>query len=68
MLNLAEFTIWYGLKLNTDEDKMGDFCEHLAMNGYTYDTNGDDVLFVYHEEIEYVVTILNDLDIEFEII
>ncbi len=57
---MYEFTIWYGLKLHCDEETMSEITEHLAMNGYTFDTNGEDTLFVYHEEIDYVMQILRE--------
>ena len=60
-------TIFYGLQLK-DKSVMPDVTEHLAMNGYTFDTNGEDTLFVYSEEVDYVRTILEDRGIEFEII
>lgn len=60
-------TIFYGLQLK-HPDVMEDVTEHLAMNGYTYDTNGEDTLFVYSEEVEYVETILEDWGIEYEAI
>ena len=60
-------TIFYGLQLK-HPDAIRDITEHLAMNGYTYDTNGEDTLFVYGEEVEYVETILEDWGIEYEAI
>jgi hypothetical protein len=62
-----EGTIFYGLRLK-DKSEMPDITEHLAMNGYTYDTNADDTLFVYSEEVDYVETILKDHGVEYEII
>lgn len=62
-----EYTIWYGIRLKNKED-MDRITEYLAMNGYTYDTNGDDTIFVFHEEIKYVETILEDHGIAYEVI
>ena len=59
------YTIWYAVRLK-DKSQMGDLTEHLAMNGYTFDTNGEDTLFIFEEEIDYVETIMSDHEIEFE--
>lgn len=56
---------WVSVKIKNKED-MPDITEHLSMNGYTFDTNGDDVLFVDTEEISYVETILEDHNVEYE--
>ena len=63
---MNDFTVWYGLKLHCDEETMGEVTEHLAMNGYTFDTNCEDIIFIYEEEVDYLITILNDREIEFE--
>lgn len=60
-------TVFYGLQLKHPTD-MSDLTEHLAMNGYTFDTNGEDIIFVYDEEIDYVETILDDWEIKYEVI
>lgn len=65
MSRAAEYTIWYGIRLK-NKSGMAEITEHLAMNGYTFDTNGDDILFVFNEEIEYVETILYDHKIQYE--
>lgn len=65
---MDSFTIWYGLKLNCDKESFDDISEYLAMNGYTFDTNCKDTLFIYHEEIDYVITIIEDFNIDFDII
>lgn len=59
-------TLFYAVRIKNG--KMSKITEYLAMNGYTYDTNGEDILFVYVEEIDYVVTILDDHDVKYEII
>lgn len=66
---MLEYTTFYGLKLNnvkSGTEDWSELTEHLAMNGYTYDTNGEDTLFVYDEEVSYVETILKDREINFE--
>lgn len=64
---MPERTIFYGLQLHSAdlEKTMAEVTEHLSMNGYTFDTNGEDTLFVYSEEVDYVETILKDRDISF---
>ena len=60
---MDSFTIFYGLKLNCDKETIREIIEHLVMNGYTFDTSGiygDDTLFVYNEEIDYVMQILRE--------
>lgn len=65
---MNDFTIWYAIKLigSNVKENMNEVTEYLSMNGYTFDTNGEDTLFIYNEEIDYVMTILNDRDIEWE--
>lgn len=65
---MVDFTTWYAVKLigSNVKENMNEVTEHLSMNGYTFDTNGEDTLFIYDEEIDYVITILNDRDIEWE--
>lgn len=57
-----------GLKLPHTALSDSDLTEHLAMNGYTYETNGEDVLFVFDGELEYVKTILEDRGIEYDVL
>ena len=59
-------TLFYAVRIKNRE--MSEITEYLAMNGYTYDTNGENVLFVCAEEIEYVMTILDDHGVEYEVI
>lgn len=59
-----EYTTWFALRLKDKKDM--EITEHLAMNGYTFDTNGDDVIFIYEEEVSYLETILNDHYIKYE--
>lgn len=54
------FTVWYGLKLYCSKEIMSEITEYLAMNGYTFDTNGEDVLFVFEDEVDYVMQILRE--------
>ena len=65
---MVDFTTWYAVKLigSNVKGNMDEVIEHLSMNGYTFDTNGEDVLFIYDEEIDYVITILDDRNIEWE--
>lgn len=65
---MVDFTTWYAVKLigSNVKENMDEVTEHLSMNGYTFDTNGEDVLFIYDEEIDYVITMLDDRDIEWE--
>lgn len=65
---MVNFTTWYAVKLigSNVKENIDEVTEHLSMNGYTFDTNGEDTLFIYDEEIDYVITILNDRDIEWE--
>ena len=62
---MFDYTIWYAVKLQDKRD-MDDLTQHLAMNGYTFDTNCDDTLFIFHEEIDYVETIMRDHGMKFE--
>ena len=71
-----EFTTFYGIKIYDKRkpgepimrarDIMSEVTEHLSMNGYTFETNGENILFVFNEEIYYVLTILNDREIEYK--
>ena len=65
---MVNFTTWYAVKLigSNVKENIDEVTEHLSMNGYTFDTNGEDTLFIDDEEIDYVITILNDRDIEWE--
>lgn len=60
-----EYTVWFAVKLR-DKSQMGDLTEHLSMNGYTFDTNGIDTVFIFEEEIDYVETILHDHGVEYD--
>ena len=55
---------WYAVRLETEDECM-EITEHLAMNGYTYDTNCEKTIFIYEEEVEYLETILNDRGYEY---
>ena len=61
----TQYTHWVAIKL-LNKDNMPDLTEHLAMNGYTFDTNGNGILFVAEDEITYVITIMKDHGVEFE--
>ena len=61
-------TNFYKVKvLNGFKTELSEVCEHLTMNGYTYDTNGEDSIFIYEEEIGYLKTILKDRNLKFEV-
>ena len=64
-------TVWYAVGVNqlitSDghlitnwDDVWSELTEHLSMNGYTFDTNGKNLIFIYNEEISYLLTILED--------
>ena len=57
---MNDYTTWYALKLYCNKETMSEITEHLAMNGYTFDTNCENVLFVYSEEVDYVMQILRE--------
>ena len=73
-------TIWHGIKIDTmfkadgylinnfQEDVMDELTEHLAMNGYTFETNGEDTIFIYEEEFGYLLTILDDRNLKYELL
>ncbi len=42
--------------------------DHLKMNGYIFYVSGENVIFVYSEEVVYVATIFKDNGIEYEIL
>ena len=41
--------------------------EHLKMNGYTFYSSSDNIIFVDSEEVVYIATIFKDNGIEYEI-
>ena len=53
--------------LNGSESKLSEVCEHLAMNGYTYDSNCENSIFIYDEELSYLRTILENRGLEYEV-
>ena len=73
-------TIFYAVKINTmfkadgyaianfKEEVMEELTEHLAMNGYTFDTNGEDIIFIYDDELDYLLNILDDRNLMYEVI
>lgn len=65
-LDIEEGTVWYGFCLLNKDDM--EITEHLKMNGYTFYTSGDDIIFVYSEEVAYVETIFKDNGVEYEIL
>lgn len=62
---MEDATLFVGVKLKNPKDM--DITEHLSMNGYTFDTNAVDVIFIYIEELSYLKTVLEDHNISYEI-
>ncbi len=65
-LDIEELTTWYGFHLLNKDDT--EITEHLKMNGYTFYSSGDDIIFVDSEEVVYIATIFKDNRIEYEIL
>ena len=59
-----DYSIFYAVKVGNALDEI---TKHLAMNGYTYDTNCEDTIFIYVDELSYLLTILVDHEIDYEI-
>lgn len=63
-----EPTTFYKVKLlNESKSELSEVCEHLAMNGYTYDSNCEDSIFIYEDEFSYLKTILEDRNLKYEV-
>ena len=61
-------TTFYKVKLlNGFQAELSEVCEHLAMNGYTYDSNCEDSIFIYEDELSYLKTILDDRNLKYEV-
>ena len=54
-------------KLET-EDACMEITEHLAMNGYTFDTNCEKTIFIFDEEACYLETILEEHGIKYDVL
>lgn len=69
---MIEYTTWVAIKLARHSGITDEFYEHLAMNGYTYDVaisnSGLSTLFVSEDEFDYVITMLDDREILYEVI
>lgn len=63
---MEDWTVWYGFHLLNEADM--EIINHLMMNGYTFYTNRKDIIFVYSEEAAYVLTILKDHKIAYDIL
>ena len=63
----TEYTHWVGVRL-LNKKAMSSLTEHLAMNGYTFDTNGEDTIFIYDDEFDYLLTILDDRNLKYEVL
>ena len=66
-MDMEELTTWYGFYLLINKDDM-EITDHLKMHGYTFFVSGENVIFVYSEEVVYVATIFKDNGIEYEIL
>lgn len=63
-----EPTTFYKIKLlDVSKSELSEVCEHLAMNGYTYDSNCEDSIFIYEDELSYLKTILDDRNLKYEV-
>ena len=63
-----EPTVFYKVKItNLPESGLSEVTEHLSMNGYTFDTNGEDSIFIYEDELGYLKTILEDRNLKYEV-
>ena len=63
-----EPTTFYKVKLlKESKAELSEVCEHLAMNGYTYDSNCEDSIFIYEDELSYLKTILEDRNLKYEV-
>ena len=65
-LDIEELTTWYGFHLLNKDDM--EITEHLKMNGYTFYSCSDNIIFVDSEEVVYIATIFKDNGIEYEIL
>ena len=61
---MNEPTNFHAYKLETEDDCM-EITEHLAMNGYTFDTNCEKTIFIFDEEACYLETILEEHGIKY---
>lgn len=62
----TEYTSFAMVKLDGDFD-VSEITEHLAMNGYTYETNGESVIFISGDELDYLKTILDDRNVQYDV-
>lgn len=60
-------TIFLAYKLES-EDACMEITEHLAMNGYTFDTNCEKTIFIWEEEACYLETILDEHNIKYDVL
>ena len=65
-MDIEELTTWYGFHLLNKDDM--EITEHLKMNGYTFYSSSDNIIFVDSEEVVYIATIFKDNGIEYEIL
>ena len=60
---MNNYPVWYAIEFYGDEtgtaaEKLNHFTEALAMCGYTYNTDCEDVLFVIADEVDKVERML----------
>lgn len=68
MKNYEDATIYYKVRIKSPTPKdIPEITEHLSRNAYTFDTNGKDAVFIYEEEIEYLMTILDERGFDYEV-
>ena len=68
MKNYEDATIYYKIRIKSPTTKdILEITEHLSRNEYTFDTNGKDAVFIYEEEIEYLMTILDERGFDYEV-
>lgn len=63
---IGDYTTFAAVKLNNIK-YISDITEALAMNGNTFDTNGENIIFIHTDEIHYLLSILNNKKIEYEL-
>ena len=64
---MREATNFLAYKLESEDD-CSEITEHLAMNGYTFDTNCEKTIFIFDEEAFYLETILKEHGIKYDVL
>lgn len=76
---MNDYTTFFAVQLNELMDSngymisdftevMSELTEHLSMNGYTFDTNGDGTIFIREDELAYLKTILEDRELMYTVL